>query len=150
MPVGMTETLFLADDDATAALGRRIAIALKSGDLVLLEGDLGAGKTALARSIVRTLVDDPALDVPSPTFALVQPYDAAGRPILHADLYRIGDAREVDELGLFDRADAIVLVEWAERDPSLAGRATARVELSVPTGGEGRAATVAFADGRPF
>lgn len=137
-----TERIFLPDDDATAALGARLAGQLKPGDLVLLEGGLGAGKTALARAIIRTLAGDPVLDVPSPSFALVQPYEAGGQPLLHADLYRIGSAREVDELGLFDQSEAIVLVEWAERVPELAGRATMRIALSVPADGRGRMAQI--------
>lgn len=133
-----TERIFLADDAATAALGADLAARLKPGDLVLLSGDLGAGKTALARSIVRTLAGDPGLDVPSPSFALVQPYEAATGPVLHADLYRLRDPREIDELGLFDRADAIVLVEWPERSPDLTSLATMSVTLSVPADGNGR------------
>jgi tRNA threonylcarbamoyladenosine biosynthesis protein TsaE len=132
------ERIFLADDAATAALGARLAAGLKPGDLVLLSGGLGAGKTALARAIVRTLLGDPALDVPSPSFALVQPYETATGPVLHADLYRLRDPREIDELGLFDRADAIVLVEWPERSPDLASLATMSVALSVPPDGNGR------------
>ena len=142
------QTLFLADDDATADLGRRLAAVLRPGDLVLLEGDLGAGKTALARTVVRTLVGDSGLDVPSPSFALVQPYEANGTPVLHADLYRLGGPREVDELGLFDRADAIVLVEWPERSDEVVERATVAIKLAIPPGGEGRSATIRFADGR--
>jgi hypothetical protein len=142
------ETLFLADDDATADLGRRLATLLRPGDLVLLEGDLGAGKTALARTVIRTLVGDAGLDVPSPSFALVQPYEANGHPVLHADLYRISSPREVDELGLFERADAIVLVEWPERSDEVVERATVRVSLTVPPGGAGRAVAVEFVDGR--
>jgi tRNA threonylcarbamoyladenosine biosynthesis protein TsaE len=137
-----TERIFLADDAATAALGQRLAAELKPGDLVLLSGGLGAGKTALARSIVRTLVGDARMDVPSPSFALVQPYEANGTPLLHADLYRLRAAREIDELGLFDRADAIVLVEWPERAPGLAGQATMAVALAVPPDGNGRIAEV--------
>lgn len=135
-----SERLFLPDDDATAALGARLAAQLRPGDMVLLEGGLGAGKTALARAIIRTLTGEPALDVPSPSFALVQPYEAKGAPLLHADLYRLSDPREIDELGLFERADAIVLVEWPERAPELAGRATLRIALDVPPGGVGRVA----------
>lgn len=142
--------VFLADDAATAALGRRLAAVLRAGDLILLDGDLGAGKTALARSIIRSLVGDPRLDVPSPSFALVQPYVAGGRPVLHADLYRLGGEDEVEELGLFDDPDAIVLVEWPERAPSLAGRSDVLVRLSVPPGGDGRNADITFRDGRPF
>ena len=138
-----TERIFLPDDDATAALGARLAARLKRGDLVLLEGGLGAGKTALARAIIRTLVGDPTLDVPSPSFALVQPYEAAGVPLLHADLYRIGSPREMDELGLFDDPRAIVLVEWAERVPELAARAAMTIELTVPADGQGRLVEIA-------
>jgi tRNA threonylcarbamoyladenosine biosynthesis protein TsaE len=142
------KTLFLADDEATAALGRRLAAVLRPGDLVLLEGDLGAGKTALARTVIRTLVGDIRLDVPSPSFALVQPYEANGLPVLHADLYRLGGPREVDELGLFDRPDAIVLVEWPERSDDVVERATVAIKLAIPPGGEGRNATIQFSDGR--
>ena len=128
----------LADDQATAAFGAELAARLQPGDLVILEGDLGTGKTALARAIIRTLADDPALEVPSPTFALVQPYQTPKGPVLHADLYRLGDAGEADELGLLDGADAIVLVEWAERAPQLLEAATWRVALEIPPGGAGR------------
>ena len=133
-----TERIFLPDDAATAALGGRLAGELRPGDLVLLEGGLGAGKTALARAIVRTLLDDPRLDVPSPSFALVQPYDGNGHIVLHADLYRIRNPREVDELGLFDRPESIVLVEWPDRDPELLSRTAINVALSVPADGNGR------------
>lgn len=142
------ESLFLADDAATADLGRQLAAILRPGDLVLLEGDLGAGKTALARAIIRALVGDERLDVPSPSFALVQPYEAGGRPILHADLYRLNDPREIDELGLFDRDDAIVLVEWPERSDEVMERASIRIGLSVPPGGDGRAVSIDISDGR--
>jgi tRNA threonylcarbamoyl adenosine modification protein YjeE len=141
---------FLADDAATAGLGHRLAAALKPGDLVLLEGGLGAGKTALARAVIRALAGDAALEVPSPTFALVQPYETPRGPVLHADLYRLASAREVDELGLFDRPEAIVLVEWPERAPGLVERATVTVRMTVPVDGEGRRAEVTFADGRGF
>jgi tRNA threonylcarbamoyladenosine biosynthesis protein TsaE len=128
----------LPDDAATASLGASIARELRPGDIALLEGDLGAGKTALARAIIRSLAADPDLDVPSPTFALVQPYDTPKGPVLHADLYRLGDPREVDELGLLDNPDAIVLVEWAARSPEIVAAATMTVELAIPSGGEGR------------
>lgn len=145
------EPLVLADDDATAALGRRIAAALKPGDLILLHGDLGAGKTALARTIVRTLMGDDRLDVPSPSFALAQPYDGKGVSILHTDLYRIRDPREIDELGLFDRPETIVLCEWPERGgEEFTSQATGEVSLSIPPSGEGRLASVTFDDGRQF
>ena len=132
----------LADDAATAALGQELASTLRPGDIVVLDGDLGAGKTALARAIIRVLSNDPNLEVPSPTFALVQPYDTPVATVLHADLYRLGDPREVDELGLVDNPEAIVLVEWAERAPELLDAATLMVTLVVPPGGEGRLVTL--------
>lgn len=132
----------LPDDAATAALGAELAADLAPGALVLLEGDLGAGKTALARAIIRSLAGDPLLDVPSPTFALVQPYDTPRGLVLHADLYRLGDPREVEELGLLDNPEAIVLVEWAERAPEIVAAATLVVALAIPPGGEGRLVSV--------
>jgi tRNA threonylcarbamoyladenosine biosynthesis protein TsaE len=138
-----TEQLFLPDDDATDALGARLAASLAPGDLVLLEGGLGAGKTALARAVIRALSGNETLEVPSPSFALVQPYEVRGMPLFHADLYRVRDPSEVDELGLFDQPDAIVLIEWPERASSLAGRATVTVRLSIPAGGQGRIAEIA-------
>lgn len=145
-----TRSLFLPDAAATAGLGRRIAAALRPGDLVLLSGDLGAGKTALARAIIRSLVGDDSLEVPSPSFALVQPYDAGGLSILHADLHRLASEREIDELGLFERPDGIVLVEWPERAAGLRDRASISVEIAIPPGGQGRSARIAARDGRRF
>lgn len=130
--------IVLPDDAATAALGKELADGLKPGDLVILNGDLGAGKTALARAIIRALSGDERMDVPSPTFALVQPYDTPSGAVLHADLYRLGDPREVDELGLLDNDGAVVLVEWAERAPEIIEAATLTVNLSIPQGGKGR------------
>lgn len=137
-----TERVFLADDAATAALGARLTQALAPGDVVLLEGGLGAGKTALARAMIRTLVGDAALEVPSPSFALVQPYAGPGGPILHADLYRLRSPRELDELGLFDDRRAIVIIEWPERVPEVAVGATMSVALSVPADHKGRMAEI--------
>lgn len=134
----MTSEIFLPDDDATTAFGAELAAMLKPGDIVSLEGDLGAGKTALARAIIRALADDATLDVPSPTFAIIQPYDTARGAVLHADLYRLSHASEVDELGLLDDPEAIVLVEWAARVPEVAAAANLVIELSIPHGGAGR------------
>lgn len=142
MEAAEQQNLVLADDAATARLGEKLAASLAPGDLVLLEGGLGAGKTALARAIIRTLLNDPALEVPSPSFSLVQPYEGQGVSILHADLYRLADESEIAELGLFDTLEAIVLVEWPERAPSLAARASLTVGLAIPAGGNGRVATI--------
>ena len=110
----------LADDAATDALGARLAAVLRPGDIVALEGDLGAGKTHLARAIIRALqaaAQEPPEDVPSPSYTLVQSYSAGATEILHADLYRLGGPEEATELGLaaaFD-AGAICLIEWPDR-----------------------------------
>lgn len=106
----------LADDEATAQLGQEIAPWLRVGDCVVLEGDLGAGKTALARAILRTLAGDADLEVPSPTFTLVQTYEEARVPVSHFDLYRLSGAEEAEELGLDDALDeGAALIEWPSR-----------------------------------
>lgn len=141
-------SLLLSDDAATDALGAMLAAVLVPGDLVLLIGDLGAGKTALARAVIRALAGDPALPVPSPTFSLVQPYATSRGAVIHADLYRLASEDEIAELGLLDDPGAITLVEWAERAPGLARLATVSVALRIPPGGDGRIAEIAFTDGR--
>lgn len=130
--------LDLEDEAATDALGAALATFLKPGQLLALSGGLGAGKTRLARALIRTLAKDPHLDVPSPSFALVQPYELAGGHVLHADLYRLEAEIDVEELGLFDDPLAIVLVEWAERAPALLHEADLVLVLEVPAGGHGR------------
>lgn len=132
----------LADDAATAAFGAALAAALHPGALVLLSGDLGAGKTSLARAVLRTLLDDADLEVPSPSFALVQPYEGGGLSVLHADLYRLAGARDIEELGLFDQPEAIVLVEWPERAPELFDRADLVIRLALPPDRDGRLITL--------
>lgn len=99
----------------TVRLGRSLAADLRAGDVVLLEGVLGAGKTALSRGIASGL-GVPEEEVRSPTFTLVNPY--RGRlPVYHVDLYRIEAARDLDELGLEEilGTDGVAIVEWAER-----------------------------------
>ena len=98
------------------ALAARLAPLLVSGDCITLHGDLGAGKTTFARALIRVYLADPALEVPSPTFALRQDYAGPRGAIVHFDLYRIADTRELDEIG-FDEALAgsVVIVEWPER-----------------------------------
>jgi len=148
---GSALTVHLPDLAATDRLGAVLAQCLQPGDLVTLTGDLGAGKTALARAIVRSLCADPALDVPSPSFALLQPYDGVKSPIIHADLYRLADAREIDELGLLDDPKAIVLVEWAERAPELAAVAALAIALDMGVEDDARVAAIGFAgDDRGF
>ena len=105
--------MILADEAATAAFGAQLARGARPGDVVALSGPLGVGKTALARGFLAGLGH--AGEVPSPTFAIVQPYDDLRPPVWHIDLYRIEDPAEMDELGLDATADAVLLVEWPER-----------------------------------
>lgn len=123
----------------TERLGNDIAMALAPGDLVLLDGDLGAGKTLLACAIIRSLADDPALEVPSPTFTLVQTYGArAGFDIAHLDLYRLDDPQELDELGLDEALETgIALVEWPQKGDIAETDATLVIRLA-DTGGDSR------------
>jgi N-acetylmuramate 1-kinase len=108
-------TVALATEQATRRLAMDVAAMLAPGDLVTLSGDLGAGKTTFARAVVRHLAGDHRLEVPSPTFTLVQTYALPRFTVVHGDLYRVSEARELTELGLEDAADAAVLLEWPER-----------------------------------
>jgi tRNA threonylcarbamoyl adenosine modification protein YjeE len=132
-------SLLLPDLDATRALGRRLADRLAVGDVVLLEGDLGAGKSELARAVIRSLAGAD-IPVPSPTFTLVQGYDLPRLEVSHGDLYRLGgDPGEIQELGLEEAWHrGALLVEWPERAPWLwpAERLTIHLE-PVPEGGPG-------------
>lgn len=121
----------ISDEAALARLAGRVAALAGPGDLIALEGDLGAGKTSFARAFINALQDEPE-DVPSPTFTLVQQYETRAGTVLHADLYRIADRSETEALGLIDAlGDAILLVEWPDRLPSVraAGRLTVRLDF---------------------
>ena len=103
----------LADEQATEVLGAAIAERLRPGDVITLSGPLGVGKTALARGLLAALGH--ASEVPSPSFAIVQPYDEVEPPVWHVDLFRIDSLGELDELGLDAAADGVLLVEWPEK-----------------------------------
>jgi tRNA threonylcarbamoyladenosine biosynthesis protein TsaE len=108
--------LFLPDAAATKALGARLAALLSTGDVIALSGDLGAGKTSLARGVLAAL--GLVGEAPSPTFAIVQPYapPEVALPVAHVDLYRLEAPEEAGELGLDDyRATGVLLIEWPER-----------------------------------
>lgn len=120
-------TIHLADEAATIRFGEDLALALSIGDCIALEGDLGAGKSTTARALLRALADDPDLEVPSPTFTLVQGYDLR-LPVAHFDLYRLSDESELDELGFNDALnEGISLVEW----PSKAGRSLPKQTITI-------------------
>lgn len=103
--------MILADEPATRAAGAALAPLLKPGDIILLDGPLGAGKTTLVRGLLGALGHD--AEVPSPSFAIVQPYDDLPLPLWHVDLYRIAHPSELEELGLDSIvADGVLVVEW--------------------------------------
>ena len=105
--------MILPDEEATVKFGARLAASLRAGDIVTLSGPLGVGKTALARGILEALGHEG--EVPSPSFAIVQPYEDLEPPAWHVDLYRIDDISEMDELGLEAAGEGVLLVEWPEK-----------------------------------
>src|SRR3954452_4022975 len=109
-------SIVLPNEQATRRLAADLASVLKPGDLVTLSGDLGAGKTALARALIRHLAGDETLDGPGPTFTLVQTYALPRFTVVHADLYRVTHTGELAELGVDEAAEnAVVLLEWPDR-----------------------------------
>ena len=112
-------SLTLVNETATAHLMADLALLIGPSAVITLSGDLGAGKTAAARAMIRHLASDDELEVPSPTFTLAQTYDLPLFPLIHADLYRINDGSELEEIGLAPLPDgAVVLIEWPERAPA--------------------------------
>jgi len=115
-----SHAMVLPNEEALQRLVKDIAIALEPGDLVTLSGDLGAGKTTFARALIRHLAGDPAIEVPSPTFTLLQSYELPRFPLVHADLYRISGTSELAELGFEDLpAGTVTLLEWPDRAAGL-------------------------------
>ncbi len=129
--------LQLADAAATEAIGARLALALGgcAGLVVFLHGDLGAGKTTLVRGWLRQLGATGAIR--SPTYTLVEPYELAGRNLLHLDLYRLSDAAELEQLGVYDTPpeSSVWLVEWPERGTGQLPRPDLSIFLQVAAAG---------------
>jgi len=131
-------TIELPDLAAMDALGARIAAVLRAGDVVALSGGLGAGKTTLARAIIRALGHGG--EVPSPTFTIVETYDALDPPLVHADFYRLERPEEADELGLDDyRYGAALIAEWPENAGGF-GHEAGCLAIALETVGQGRIA----------
>src|SRR5690348_7390722 len=126
--------MILEDEDATARLGADLALVARPGDVITLSGPLGVGKTALARGFIGALGHRG--EVPSPSFAIVQPYEDIQPPVWHVDLYRIEERSEIEELGLDAAADAVLLVEWPERTDDSMWREALRLSLDVARDGD--------------
>jgi tRNA threonylcarbamoyladenosine biosynthesis protein TsaE len=140
MPKMMTRTLRLDDLTSVKRIGAALGAALRAGDVLLLSGDLGAGKTELARAVIQARIGA-AIDVPSPTFTLLQTYDAPDLAIVHADLYRIERVADLTELGLDEAMeDCALLVEWPERAMGLWPASRLEVTLSIDGLGPARIA----------
>jgi tRNA threonylcarbamoyl adenosine modification protein YjeE len=146
--LGEIEIVDLPDEAATAAFAEDVAACLSEGDVVTLSGGLGAGKTTFARALIRAIADDQRLEVPSPTFTLVQVYRAGRLGVSHVDLYRLTDPADLDEIGLTDAMrEGAVVVEWPER----AGDRLPvdRLDIALAIVGAGRRATVSGRGGLP-
>ena len=140
--------MILADEQATAGAGAARAAMVRPGDVITLSGPLGVGKTSLARGLLAALGHEG--EVPSPSFAIVQPYENVDPPVWHVDLYRIQDRGELDELGLDAAGAGVLLVEWPERAGDgawpnalrlhleFAQDSVRRLTAEVPNGWEGR------------
>jgi tRNA threonylcarbamoyladenosine biosynthesis protein TsaE len=139
----VTTTLITHSESETGDAGRHLARTLRAGSVILLHGDLGAGKTAFVRGLAEGLGVLPD-EVTSPTFTLVQEYRGGRLPLFHADLYRLDDPREIDDLGLDEIADdGVLAIEWAEKLPR-PPRAATIVRI---THGEGDAREVTIVSG---
>jgi tRNA threonylcarbamoyladenosine biosynthesis protein TsaE len=135
LPAERTANVLRAASPAdTDAIGLALATALAPGDVVALHGPLGAGKSHLARAVIRARLADPRAEVPSPSYTLVNIYETGQGDIWHADLYRV-DPEELAEIGLADAPpDAVLLVEWAERWPGLPER---RIDIALSFAADG-------------
>jgi tRNA threonylcarbamoyladenosine biosynthesis protein TsaE len=133
--------LTLPDLAATERFAAGIAAVVRQGDTILLAGPLGAGKTAFARALLRAATNDPALEVPSPSFTLVQTYDTQRGRVHHFDLWRLDGPDALAELGWDDAREDIVLVEWPDRLSALTPPDALRLEFQLAEG-ETRVVTV--------
>ncbi len=130
----------IKSENDTVALAQSMAASAKPGDCFLLEGPLGAGKSVFARAFIRTLCGE-STEVPSPTFTLVQTYDADGTTLWHFDLYRLKDAEEIFEIGWEESFDGIRLIEWPSRLGSYAPQKATRIFIE-PNGDMTREITI--------
>ena len=145
---GPCRSLTLASPDAACAFAQALGHRLSAGDVLLLSGGVGAGKTHFARCLIRALLREPE-DVPSPTYTLVQTYPGSNCEIWHADLYRLSDPTEVIELGLTEAFEtAIALVEWPDRLGDLAPPGALTLDFTPGEAEDTRHLTLTWSDPR--
>ena len=130
----------VVSQDALELIAASLAAMLRPGDAVLLSGPLGAGKSTFARALLRAACADPAMEVPSPTYTLVQTYDAPGLTLHHYDLWRLDGPESLAELGWDDARSGVVLVEWPDRLGACTPKAALHVTLALD--GDARRLTI--------
>jgi len=140
--------MHLPDLSATERFAAGIAAAMRPGDAILLSGPLGAGKTAFARALLRAATNDPVLEVPSPSFTLVQTYDTPRGRVHHYDLWRLDGSGALTELGWDDARDDIVLVEWPDRLGTLTPRDALHLDFALADDPDSRTVTIEGWSGR--
>ncbi len=143
-PAGTSQSFRLENEAETLALAGALSRNVRPGDVILLQGDLGAGKTAFARAFIRSYTGNQTEDVPSPTFTLLQTYNDGPSPVWHFDLYRLKDPDEIYELGWEDGlGSAIMLIEWPDKLGSLLPSNVMTITLqTLPGQPEARLATI--------
>ncbi len=137
--------MLLKTEADTAQLATTLAGLARPGDAILLSGPLGAGKSVFARAFLRSFCNAPTMEVPSPTYTLVQAYDAPTATAYHFDLWRLGSPDELDELGWDDACEGVMLVEWPERLEDMLPPGAVHITLAVAPDGSRHATVVGWA-----
>ncbi|CDG32981.1 MULTISPECIES: tRNA (adenosine(37)-N6)-threonylcarbamoyltransferase complex ATPase subunit type 1 TsaE [Acetobacteraceae] len=132
----------LSSQQQTVLLARHLADMVRQGDCLALQGEMGAGKSTFARALIRHMAGDEALEVPSPTFALVQPYETKAGTVFHYDLWRLSGPDELYELSWDDACESIMLVEWPDRAEDMLPAGALHLTFAQGTGEEARIVTL--------
>lgn len=136
----------LPDLQATELLAQKIATYIQKQDSILLFGSLGVGKTSFARALLRAVCKDPVMEVPSPSFTLVQQYDTSDFSVYHYDLWRLNDENDLIELDWDDAQEGVTLVEWPERLGSLMPKDSLQIHLSIQSETSRQARLIGWSD----